>query len=101
MDIHAYRDILVRLYEAAKDDKKKAFLLYKLQQLDASKRAPSLYHYMSDNSAETNRFSPDSGIVYPKDYPRTRMMMIEPNKMKTWDEDMVIDDPDPYTGFNI
>ncbi len=99
MDINIFRDTLLNLYEKATNEKVRAFLLYKLQQLDASRNSPSLYNYMSDNTTSMNRLPPDSGVIYNKDLPITQMKMFYPNQMKNSDEGMIIDRPDKYTNY--
>lgn len=102
MDINNLRDRLVNLYYKATDEKVKNYLLYKLQQLESSKKSPSLFNYMSDNPTTANRLSLDSGVIYPNDdLPITQMRMFEPNTEKTYDEHIKINNPSPYTKFRL
>lgn len=102
MDINLLREKLVDLYYKASNDEVKNYLLYKLQQLESSKKAPSLFNYMSDNQTTMNRLPPDSGVIYPNDnLPITQMRMFEPNKRKTYDEEMIIDENNPFAKYRL
>ena len=88
----------MEMYEKTTNSKLKNYLLSKLQNLDAKNNAPSLWNYMSNNETFANRLGGESGVIYNEPPPRTNMMMIEPNQMKTYDRDMIIDEPSKYEG---